>query len=89
MALAAHGGGARVGWRFARAGGDGDARDALKDGLIGTVDETGFTYLTRTLVQGRVAVRLSIGNLMTERRHVLEAWDHIREAARGLSGNDG
>ena len=37
--------------------------------------------MTRTIVRGRVAVRFSIGNLMTERRHVLEAWDHIRATA--------
>ena len=79
---------ALVVFRFAPAGVNGDALDALNDRLIATVNETGFTYLTRTLVKGRVAVRLSIGNLMTERRHVLEAWDHIREVARGLSGND-
>ena len=85
FALAAPRSLALVVFRFAPAGVDGDALDALNDRLIATVNETGFTYLTRTLVQGRVAVRLSIGNLMTERRHVLEAWNHIREVARGLA----
>jgi aromatic-L-amino-acid/L-tryptophan decarboxylase len=85
FALAAPRSLALVVFRFAPAGVDGDALDSLNDRLIATVNETGFTYLTRTLVKGRVAVRLSIGNLMTERRHVLEAWDHVREVARGLA----
>ncbi|MEJ8572690.1 pyridoxal phosphate-dependent decarboxylase family protein [Microbaculum marinum] len=62
------------------------ALDALNDRLISIVNETGFTYLTRTLVGGRVAVRLSIGNLATERRHVVDAWEHVREVAESLGG---
>ena len=72
-------------FRFAPDGIEGEASDKLNDKLIATVNETGFTYLTRTLVRNRVAVRLSVGNLLTERGHVLEAWDHIRDVARTLS----
>ncbi len=59
----------------------GEALDRLNDGLIARVNQGGFTYVTRTIVRGRVAMRISIGNLMTERHHVLEAWDHIRTMA--------
>ena len=58
-----------------------EALDRLNDGLIGRINQSGFTYLTRTIVQGHVAIRFSIGNLLTERRHVLEAWDLIRTTA--------
>jgi len=84
FALAAPRSLALVVFRYQPDGVDGEALDALNDRLIATVNETGFTYLTRTLVRGRVAVRLSIGNLLTERRHVIEAWDHVREVAQGL-----
>ena len=60
-----------------------EALDRLNDGLIGRVNQSGFTYVTRTIVHDRVAIRFSIGNLMTERRHVFEAWDHIRATALG------
>ncbi len=59
----------------------GEALDRLNDRLIARVNQAGFTYVTRTIVRGRVAVRFSIGNLMTERHHVLEGWDHISAAA--------
>jgi aromatic-L-amino-acid/L-tryptophan decarboxylase len=72
---------ALVVFRHAPAGVVGEALDRLNDRLIQRVNQAGFTYVTRTLVRGRVAVRFSIGNLSTERRHVLAAWDHIRAAA--------
>lgn len=68
-------------FRLTPDGVEGEALDALNDRLIATVNEAGFTYLTRTLVHGRVAVRVSIGNLTTERRHVIEAWAHVRDVA--------
>ncbi len=72
---------ALVVFRHVPEGVTGEALDTLNDGLIARVNQAGFTYVTRTLVRGRVAVRFSIGNLMTERRHVFEAWDHIRATA--------
>ncbi|WP_436643690.1 pyridoxal phosphate-dependent decarboxylase family protein [Microbaculum sp. FT89] len=85
FALAAPRSLALVAFRLTPEGRDGAALDTLNDRLIATVNETGFTYLTRTLVDGRVAVRVSIGNLLTERRHVLQAWDHIRDVAKTLA----
>ena len=76
---------ALLAFRLRPDGVEGEDLDALNDRLIATVNETGFTYLTRTLVKGRVAARVSVGNLLTERRHVLEAWDHIRDVAGTLS----
>jgi len=71
-------------FRYCPDGRESEALDEINDRLIARVNEAGFTYLTRTLVRGRVAVRFSIGNLMTERRHVMEAWDHLREVAGTL-----
>ncbi len=76
---------ALLAFRLRPDGVEGEDLDALNDRLIAIVNETGFTYLTRTLVKGRVAARVSVGNLLTERRHVLEAWDHIRDVAGTLS----
>jgi hypothetical protein len=35
-------------------------------------------------VNGKYAIRFSIGQRTTERRHVEAAWAEIRETARGL-----
>lgn len=76
---------ALVVFRYEPAGAGPDALDALNDRLIAAVNDTGFTYLTRTLVNGRVSVRFSIGNLTTQRRHVEDAWGHVRDMARRLA----
>lgn len=75
-----------VAFRYTPAGLDDEALDALNDRLIADINSGGFTYLTRTLVDNRVAVRFSIGNLTTEHRHVIEAWEHVRTVAKSLHG---
>jgi aromatic-L-amino-acid decarboxylase len=38
------------------------------------VNSSGELYLTHTVVNGRVALRMAIGAPLTERRHVEAAW---------------
>jgi len=39
------------------------------------IDEaSGEAYLTHTLINGQVAIRMAIGSVLTERRHVDAAW---------------
>jgi aromatic-L-amino-acid decarboxylase len=45
------------------------------------VNRTGEMFLSHTKLRGRFTIRLAIGNLRTERRHVVRAWDLLREAA--------
>ena len=43
----------------------------------------GQVFLSHTRLRGRFTIRLAIGNLRTEERHVRGAWDLLRrEAAR-------
>ena len=55
------------------------AGDAATSGLLAAVNSSGQAYLTHTVVNGRFAIRLAIGSVLTERRHVQAAWQLIRD----------
>ena len=48
--------------------------------LMHRVNATGRAYLTHTSVNGRVALRFAIGAVLTERRHVEQAWQLLSGA---------
>ncbi len=50
---------------------------AIMDG----VNRTGEIFLSHTRLDGRFVIRLSVGNLRTEPRHVERAWELLRGAA--------
>jgi aromatic-L-amino-acid decarboxylase len=54
-----------------------DATRALNE----AVNASGQMYLTHTLVDGKVALRMAIGARLTERRHVQQAWRLLQELA--------
>lgn len=58
--------------------------DALNQQLIQQINDDGRIYLTQARVRGRFAIRFSIGQTHTERRHVEEGWAIVRELARRL-----
>lgn len=58
--------------------------------LVEAVNATSEAYLTHTLLHGRVAMRLAIGNVLTTERHLAHVFELIkREAARFLSPSPG
>jgi aromatic-L-amino-acid decarboxylase len=46
--------------------------------VLDSVNNSGQVYLTHTLVNGQVAIRMAIGSVLTERQHVEAAWKAIR-----------
>ena len=60
------------------------ALDELNSRLIDAVNRTGEVFLSHTRLHGRFAIRLAIGNLRTEPRHVERAWELLGEAAAAL-----
>jgi aromatic-L-amino-acid decarboxylase len=44
------------------------------------VNASGKVYLSHTKLHDRFVLRLAIGNMRTERRHVTEAWRLLRES---------
>jgi aromatic-L-amino-acid decarboxylase len=44
------------------------------------VNASGEAYLSHTKLKGRTVLRLAIGNLRTEERHVRRAYDLLKQA---------
>ena len=58
--------------------------ERLNKQLLQALNESGALYLTQAIVAGKYAIRFSIGQTETQRRHVQAAWDRIRDTARSL-----
>jgi aromatic-L-amino-acid/L-tryptophan decarboxylase len=70
-------------YRPARLADEDKAIDELNAALMDAVNRTGEVFLSHTRLAGRFAIRVAIGNLRTEPRHVERAWELLRrEAAR-------
>jgi aromatic-L-amino-acid decarboxylase len=65
---------------FRHRGGDG-----LNQALMDRLNASGALYLTHTRLQDRLTLRLCVGQTHTERRHVEQAWQRIRQTAAGLA----
>jgi aromatic-L-amino-acid decarboxylase len=73
-------------FRYHPSGVDDEAQlDRLNETLLHRLNDDGRSYFTQTRVTGRYAIRFSIGQRTTGRRHVEAAWAQIQETARGLS----
>ncbi|HET9084604.1 MAG TPA: pyridoxal-dependent decarboxylase, partial [Candidatus Limnocylindrales bacterium] len=58
-----------------------EALDARNADIMDAVNRSGEVFLSHTRLAGRFTIRLSVGNLRTEPRHVERAWALLREAA--------
>ena len=56
----------------------------LNERLMNQLNAAGEVFLSHTRIDGRFTLRIAIGNIRTERRHVERAWQLVREAAAGL-----
>ncbi|MBM4113662.1 MAG: aminotransferase class V-fold PLP-dependent enzyme, partial [Phycisphaerae bacterium] len=81
-------------WRGAGAGrGDGLAAhlerlNSLNEAIMHRVNESGRAFLTHTKLDGRFTIRVSIGSLAVEERHVRDLWDLLRKCARDVNRAD-
>lgn len=57
------------------------AGDAMTRAVMDRVNETGRAFLTHTVVDGRVVIRLSIGNIRTNEADIAELWSLLNRAA--------
>jgi aromatic-L-amino-acid decarboxylase len=62
---------------FALRAGDQAGRD-----LLDAINSSGQAYLTHTMVDGRFAIRLAVGGVLTERRHLEQLWQLLDGLAR-------
>jgi aromatic-L-amino-acid/L-tryptophan decarboxylase len=56
--------------------------DELNAGIMDAVNRSGEVFLSHTRLDGRFTIRLSVGNLRTEARHVERAWELLQAAAK-------
>ena len=69
-------------WHPAGWSGDRRRRSTRRNAAImDAVNRTGEVFLSHTRLDGRFTIRVAIGNLRTEPRHVERAWALLREAA--------
>ena len=63
-----------------------EEEDRLNDEVVDAVNATGEAFLSPTRLRGRTTLRLAIGNIRTEERHVRRAFDLLRAAAAARLG---
>jgi aromatic-L-amino-acid decarboxylase len=70
-------------FRWHPAGTDDDrALERLNAAILERVNQSGEAFLSHTKLDGRYVLRLAIGNIKTEERHVRRAWELLSAAAK-------
>jgi aromatic-L-amino-acid decarboxylase len=69
---------------FRFVGGDEKDIDQLNSEILEHINASGRAYLTQTKLRGRTVMRIGLGNVLTTKQHLLEAWEIIRETASRL-----
>ena len=59
------------------------AGDAATDAMIAAANASGKALFTRTVLDGKVACRISVGGHATEHTHVRAAWELLQSLADG------
>jgi aromatic-L-amino-acid decarboxylase len=54
--------------------------DRANEKILESVNASGEAYLSHTKLGGRTVLRLAIGNIRTEERHIQKAWEAIKNA---------
>jgi len=62
-----------------------NASDEENQQLMDALNRSGDLYLTHTKLNGRLVLRMSIGQTNTEQHHVERAWERIQEEAARLT----
>ena len=63
-----------------------EEEDRANEKILDSVNLSGEAYLSHTRLGGRTVLRLAVGNVRTEERHVRRAWELIRAGAASAAG---
>lgn len=55
--------------------------DADNQAILDAVNKSGDVFLSHTALNGRMVLRVAVGNIRTEERHLARAWELLRAAA--------
>ncbi len=69
-------------FRYAPPGVNDEDADALNERILADVNAEGSVYLSHTKLNDRYTIRLAIGNLRTELKHVSVTWEQLQRAAQ-------
>ncbi|MBV9921229.1 MAG: aspartate aminotransferase family protein, partial [Pseudonocardia sp.] len=58
--------------------------DERTSAALAQVNASGRAFLTHTVVDGHVVIRVAIGGVTTERAHVVALWEQLRKAASAV-----
>jgi aromatic-L-amino-acid decarboxylase len=68
-------------FRYAPAGVHEEVLNDMNARILTTVNAGGEVFLSHTKLDGRYVLRLAVGNIRTEEKHVRRAWELLRQAA--------
>lgn len=54
--------------------------DALNEGIMNEINASGEAYLSHTKLEGKFTLRLSVGSIRVEERHLKKVWDILRKS---------
>jgi aromatic-L-amino-acid decarboxylase len=74
-------------FRFTPAGVNEAELDRLNELLLSRVNDSGYLYLTKTRVRGRLVIRFAIGQTYTTLDHVEQGWACVCQIARSIERN--
>ena len=60
--------------------------DAVNQTILDRLNRSGDLFLTHTKLNGKLTLRLCVGQTNTQARHVENAWKRIREKAEKAGG---
>ncbi|MEM7481343.1 MAG: pyridoxal-dependent decarboxylase [Acidobacteriota bacterium] len=64
-------------------------QDRLNERLMAELNATGRFFLSHTRLDGRFTLRVAIGNIRTERRHLADLWQTIQQTSGALRAGNG
>ncbi len=73
-------------FRYAPAGMGLEESNALNQTILDRVNATGEAFLTHTVLRGRMAIRMAIGNVKTAPEHVERTWKLLEATAKEVAG---
>jgi aromatic-L-amino-acid decarboxylase len=79
---------ALVCFRYAPDGMSDAEADAANERIMEAVNAGGEVFLSHTKLRGRYVMRLSIGNIRTEERHIALAWERLQSVIPSVARND-
>ncbi len=72
-------------FRFAPEGESEESIAHINAAILEHVNDSGVAFLSHTRLNGKYTLRLAVGNIRTERKHINRAWDALRVAAKSCT----